>query len=119
MRAALPYVIAVVLALAVGLAIWQMMGKTATAGTEGFPAVCGRSDCGHFFKIPYDEADTWPRGSSGEGFKCDKCGQFGARIGVQCAQCKQWFAPKTEGTRGESVCPKCSPPAPKAGRQQA
>jgi hypothetical protein len=106
----LPYVLVAFAVLVAGGWIWHSLGSSSSADGpgEGYPVVCSQPGCGHFFVISPSDIETYPRGPNGEGFKCAKCGRFGARVAVQCDQCKQWYLPQ-EGGRGAVACPRCAP----------
>lgn len=111
MKAKLPYIVLVVALLAGGGWAWHYWYSPSGDGsTSGFPMLC--PSCGAFFTLSEDELRTHPRGPNGEGFKCEKCGKFGATVAAKCEKCGQWMIP-AKGERGFDYCPKCSkPPEP-------
>ncbi len=100
------YVILAAAVLAGGGLSWRYMGSSAAprsnTGIDGFPLVCVH--CDHFFVVARDQIDSSPADPNGAGFKCEKCGKFGARVATQCRQCKQWFVAQARG----APCPHCS-----------
>lgn len=93
---------------------WSRTTGEAPEQAEGLYVKCTKPDCGHFFVIPWDEQRTYPRGPSGEGFKCPKCGQFSGQIAAKCPTCGDWIA-STESTGRGGGCPKCNPPEQPGG----
>jgi len=108
-KTAAPYLaIAVVIVV---LLAWTWNRVASVGGSEhaGFNVLCTNATCGYQFVIPRDEARTYPRGSNREGFKCKKCGKFGALMAVQCKKCNRWYVPAER--EGAASCPYCTPPA--------
>jgi hypothetical protein len=84
---------------------WYAFGSTSSGGASGFPLVCAH--CDHFFALSESELTTHPKSPTGEGFKCPKCGRFGARVAAKCDRCGQWVIMARDAS-GASYCPKCT-----------
>jgi hypothetical protein len=91
-----------------GLACSSKSSSVDTSGVDGYPVVC--KQCGHNFVIPLDKLTSYPAGPNGEGFKCEKCGQFAAMRATKCVKCNKWYVAEGRGM----PCPYCS----KAGATQ-
>ena len=86
---------------AAGLACNKSSSSPSTADTSTYHLVCGQ--CNHVWVIDRDAARTYPADPNGAGFKCEQCGKFAARIGVQCKKCNNWYIAAARGT----PCPHC------------
>jgi hypothetical protein len=106
MKERLPYIALGVVVLALGGWAWYYWFSPSGGGsTSGFPMSC--PGCGAFFTLSEDELTTHPKGPNGEGFKCEKCGKFGAAVASKCDKCGQWMIP-VKGEGGVERCPKCN-----------
>jgi hypothetical protein len=88
--------------------IWYWTRSSAEAGPDGYPLVCTR--CDHFFTLDDNALASQPRSPTGEGFKCPRCGRFGAQVAARCDKCGQWTAMQQDAA-GTAFCPKCPRPA--------
>jgi hypothetical protein len=106
MKKALACTALAIVILAAGGWIWHALSTSENSrGIDGYPVVCRH--CGHFFAIEPEQAYTYPKGPHGEGFKCEKCGKFGAQVAVRCEKCKGWYVAE----RG-AQCPRCTKDKP-------
>lgn len=87
---------------------WHSFSSSASGAPDGYPLVCPH--CDHFFTLSEDELYTHPKSPTGAGFKCEKCGKFGAKIAAKCDKCGRW-AVTQQSPDGTTFCPKCPQPA--------
>lgn len=103
------YAALVLASLATVVSAWRLVRSSNLGGMSGYPIAC--PNCDHLFTLDEEEIYAHPKSPTGEGFKCPKCGKFGAKIAAKCDKCGQW-AIMERGPGGTSSCPKCpKPPA--------
>ncbi len=102
MKKGLSYAVLAVTVLATGGLACRRADSSASSDANTYHLVC--KHCNHVWVIERDQARTYPADPEGAGFKCEKCGKFGARIGTQCKQCKNWYIAESRGM----PCPICA-----------